>query len=437
MWPTQETGTCVSTSRSICFISVESQLSHRVEHHSVIVCQFGTPQGLRIPMRSRTLICRRFLALALFSASAVACGASSTSTFSHASTPASEVNGISIFVLTITGLIFVGVSGLLVYALVRYRGREGDRTEPAQVFGSVQIELSWTIIPILIIVVLFLTTTRVLFSVQDAPRPATALDVIVVGHQFWWEFRYPQYNVVTANELHVPVSSNATDRPTFMKLTSADVIHSFWVPQLAGKTDLLPNRVNEMWIDPHKPGMYEGQCAQFCGAEHAKMLLRVYADTPEQFQLWIANQQKTQPEIMTPESSEDTSTNHGNAENVVHAGTNAGPPSSPAGRGGAVATSYENSQEISPQVGQHVFEHEACISCHTVAGTAATGRYGPDLTHMMSRATIGSGAALNTKERLLAWVTDPNQIKPGSLMPAMHLTDRQNEQITAYLLTLK
>ena len=187
------------------------------------------------------------------------------------------------------------MSGLLTYALVRFRGRKGDMTEPAQVFGSVQIELSWTIIPILIIVVLFLTTARVLFSVQDAPKPASALDVTVVGHQFWWEFRYPQYNVVTANELHVPVSATATDRPTFMKLTSADVIHSFWVPQLAGKTDLLPNRVNEMWIDPRKPGLYVGQCAQFCGAEHAKMLLRVYVDTPEQFQQWIANQQKMQP----------------------------------------------------------------------------------------------------------------------------------------------
>ena len=121
----------------------------------------------------------------------------------------------------------------------------------------------------------------------------------------------------------------------------------------------------------------------------------------------------------------------------MHAVTNAGSANSTAGRGDATATSYVNSQEISPQVGQYLFEHQACISCHTVAGTAATGRYGPDLTHMMSRETIGSGAASNTKERLLAWVTDPNQIKPGSLMPAMHLTDRQNEQITAYLLTLK
>ena len=299
-----------------------------------------------------------------------------------------------------------------------------------------QIELSWTIIPILIIVVLFLTTSRVLFSVQDAAKPASAVDVIVVGHQFWWEFRYPQYNVVTANELHVPVSSNATDRPTFMKLTSADVIHSFWVPQLAGKTDLLPNRVNEMWIDPRTPGMYEGQCAQFCGAEHAKMLLRVYVDTREQFQQWVANQQKKQPEIAALGSDEAPSSNAVNAR-VVHAGTNAAAQSSLSAGEDKDAAGYENSQEISPQVGQYVFERQACISCHTVAGTVATGRYGPDLTHMMSRATIAAGAAPNTKERLLAWVTDPNQIKPGSLMPAMHLTARQNEQITTYLLTLK
>ncbi len=389
-------------------------------------------------MKPRAFISRRWIVLAaqLALSVVVTAAAPSTSTFSHASTPAGQVNDISIFVLTITGLIFVSVSGLLVYALVRYRGRDGDRTEPPQVFGSVQIELSWTIIPILIIVVLFLTTTRVLFSVQDAPKPASALDVIVVGHQFWWEFRYPQYNMVTANELHVPVSNNATDRPTFMKLTSADVIHSFWIPQLAGKTDLLPNRVNEMWIDPRTPGLYLGQCAQFCGAEHAKMLLRVYVDTPQQFQQWIANQQKIQAEIPLSGSNEALSADAGDA-GVVHAGTNAGGQKLPARSENASAMGYENSKEISPRVGQYVFEHQACISCHTVAGTVATGRYGPDLTHMMSRATIAAGAAANTREKLLAWVTDPNQIKPGSLMPAMHLSDRENEQITAYLLTLK
>lgn len=366
----------------------------------------------------------------------VAVAFSPTSTFKTASTPAHELYGLSIFVLTITGLIFAGMSILLVYAIVRFRARPGDATEPPQVFGSLQIELSWTIIPILIIVVLFLTTARVLFSVQDAPKPKNALDVIVVGHQFWWEFRYPQYSVVTANELHVPVSSGDSPRATFMKLTSADVIHSFWVPQLAGKTDLLPNRVNEMWTDPQQTGMYEGQCAQFCGAQHAKMLLRVYVDTPEQFEQWIANQQRTQPELNLQVPSAESGPNPGNS-GLVRIAADRTPTNLPGARGILALASGDEPQEISAQTGQYVFEHQACISCHTVAGTVATGRYGPDLTHMMSRDTIAAGAALNNKDELLKWVTDPNEIKPGSLMPAMHLSDRQNQQITAYLTTLK
>lgn len=368
---------------------------------------------------------------------ALAAGAqSSTSIFAPHSTPAHELKGLSIFVLVVTGLIFVGMSALLVYAIVRYRARPGDTSEPPQVFGSTQIELSWTIIPILIILVLFLTTAQVLFRLQDAPKPANALDVIVVGHQFWWEFRYPQYNVVTANELHVPVSTREASRPTFMKLTSADVMHSFWVPELAGKTDLLPNRVNEMWIDPQNAGVYLGQCAQFCGTEHAKMLLRVYVDTPEQFKQWIANQQRTQPELNQQGQSAESQPNAGNAA-VVHAAMNRTPPNSPATRGNIAGVSGEEPQEISARAGQFVFEHQACISCHTVAGTVATGRYGPDLTHLMSRETLASGAAPNNEKELLRWVGDPNQIKPGCLMPAMHLSDRENQQITAYLMTLK
>ena len=327
----------------------------------------------------------------------------STSIFGGPSTPAQEVEKLSIFVLCICALIFIGVGSLLVYALFRFRARKGEDTEPPQVFGSVQIELAWTIIPVLLIVVLFLGTARVLFSVQDARKPDSALDVIVVGHQYWWEFRYPQYNVVTANELHVPVSSHESPRPTFMKLTSADVMHSFWVPQLAGKTDLLPNRVNEMWIDPQKTGLYLGQCAQFCGMEHAKMLLRVYVESPEQFQQWIANQQKGQSEL---------------AEN-------------------SPARMAAPNQSINAHDGQLVFEQQACINCHTVAGTVANGRYGPDLTHLMSRETLAAGATTNTPDHLKAWIDDPNTFKAGCLMPAMHLTDRQDAQITAYLLSLK
>ena len=298
--------------------------------------------------------------------------------------------------------------------------------------GSVQVELAWTIIPILILVVLFLGTARVLFSIQDAREPASALDVTVVGHQFWWEFRYPQYNVVTANELHVPVSSANAPRPTFMKLISADVMHSFWVPQLAGKTDLLPNRVNEMWIDPQKPGLYVGQCAQFCGWNTPRCCLRVYVDTPERFQRWIVEQQQAQPEVHGTQSGIQVEPNPGN-----NSEQNPLPSNSPATR---INTDYESpnsSQSINAHNGQLEFEHEACINCHTVAGTVANGRYGPDLTHLMSRSTLAAGAISNTPDHLNAWISDPDRINDVTLTPAMHLTDRQNAQITSYLLSLK
>jgi cytochrome c oxidase subunit 2 len=295
-------------------------------------------------------------------------------------------------VLSITGAIFLTVAGLLLYALLRYRHRAGDADashEPPQIYGSNQIELSWTVIPVLIVVMLFLATARVILTTQHAPKPADALDVTVVGHQFWWEFRYPKYGIVTANELHIPVSDPAHPTPTYLTMSSADTDHSFWVPRLAGKTDLIPNRVNTMWLDPRTPGLYLGQCAQYCGTQHAKMLIRVYADSPADFAAWVASQQK--PGVNDP----------------------------------AVAQ------------GENVFQHTACISCHTVAGTVATGRFGPDLTHVASRATIASGSVTNTPANLRAFVNDPAQFKPGCLMPAMHLNGHDLDAVTAYLATLK
>ena len=329
-----------------------------------------------------------------------------TNIFDPVSTPAHEVHSLSLFVLLITGGIFVGMSALLVFALVKFRSRPSDTLEPPQVFGSTQIELAWTIIPVLLITVLFLGTARVIFAVQDAPEPANALDVVVIGHQFWWEFRYPKLGIVTANELHVPQSTKEEPRAAYLKLTSADVMHSFWAPRLAGKTDLLPNRVNEMWFDPQVAGVYLGQCAQFCGAEHAKMLLRVYVDPPEKFRAWVKAQQQSQVE---PAAMEQSATSGPSAKAAVLSDA---------------------------QAGQRVFEQQACVNCHTVKGTIANGRYGPDLTHLMSRDTIGSGIVPNTQENLLRWINNPNDFKPGCLMPAMHLTDEQNEQITEYLLTL-
>jgi cytochrome c oxidase subunit 2 len=314
----------------------------------------------------------------------------SPSIFAPASTPAAEIRSLSYFVLEITGAIFVVVGGLLLYVIIRFRERDtDDDREPAQVYGSNQVELAWTVIPVLIVVVLFLTTARMIFAIQDAPKPKAALDVTVVGHQFWWEYRYPGLGIVAANELHVPLSSTQEPKPTYLKLLSADVDHSFWVPQLSGKTDLIPNHPNELWIDPLYPGLYKGQCAQFCGAEHALMLLRVYVDTPDQFAAWVKNQQ--QPAVQDPSVAD----------------------------------------------GRRVFETQACMNCHTIRGTAATGRFGPDLTHLMSRDTIASGAVENTKENLRQWIKDPDSFKPGSLMPAMQLNDRQLDQLTAYLATLK
>jgi cytochrome c oxidase subunit 2 len=190
-----------------------------------------------------------------------------TSIFSPDSTPAHSIFGLSIFVLAITAVIFVVVFVLIAYSVIRFRASEADdRREPPQVYGSTQIELAWTVIPIMIVLVLFLASGRIIAEIQDAQKPRDAIDITVVGHQFGWEFRYPGLNVVTANEMHVPVSDPAHPTPTYLTLLSADTDHSFWVPRLAGKTDLIPNHPNRMWIDPHKTGLYLGHVAHVVSA---------------------------------------------------------------------------------------------------------------------------------------------------------------------------
>jgi cytochrome c oxidase subunit 2 len=176
---------------------------------------------------------------------------------------------------------------------VKFRKRKNDDgREPAQVYGSNQVEVAWTVIPILIVVALFMATARVIADIQKTSPSANAIEVVAIGHQFWWEYRYPGLHVVTANELHVPVSDPQHPTPTFIKLLSADTDHSFWVPRLAGKTDLIPNHPNNMWIDPHEAGVYLGQCAQYCGTQHAKMLLRVYVEPRDEFDRWIQLQRQ-------------------------------------------------------------------------------------------------------------------------------------------------
>jgi cytochrome c oxidase subunit 2 len=309
--------------------------------------------------------------------------------FAPASTAASSIFGLSIFVLITVTAIFVVVFAMLAYVIVRFRKRRGaDNSEPAQIYGSTRVELAWTVIPVLIVVALFLAAARVIAFVQDPPHPPDSFEVIVTGHQYWWEYRYPQLNIVTANELHVPVSDTVHPRTTFLTLLSADTDHSFWVPRLGGKTDLIPNHPNQMWIDPHETGVFLGQCAQYCGTQHAKMLLRVYVQSREEFEQWVHNQQQT-------------------------------PKGDASSRG------------------QRVFASTACINCHAVSGTAARGRFGPDLTHLMSRDTIAAGAAANTPEQLRLWIRNPDAIKPGSKMPAMGLSDGDVAAVATYLETLR
>ena len=332
-----------------------------------------------------------FLLAAEFCQAASATVPQAPSVFKPQSTPADGIYRLSLLVLSITGLIFVIVCGLLLFTVAKYRRRQqgDDGREPPQVYGSNQVELAWTVVPVLIVLVLFFATARVIHAIQDAPKPKDAIEVIAIGHQFWWEFRYPSLGLITANELHVPVSDPAHPTPAFLTLLSADTDHSFWVPNLAGKTDLIPNRMNHMWIDPHKIGLYVGQCAQYCGVQHAKMLLRVYVDSREDFDAWV--NEERMPAVV----------------------------------------------DSAVEEGRRIYENTACVNCHAISGTPANGRFGPNLTHLMRRETIASGAAPNTHENLRQWIQNPDSVKPGSLMPAMKVSEKDLDALTAYLETLR
>ena len=256
-------------------------------------------------------------------------------------------------------------------------------------YGAAAIELAWTVPPILIVVVLVLVTARTIGEIQKPELPTGSEQVRIIGHRFWWEVRYPKYDVVTANEIHVPLSDRSKRIATEIVLESADVIHGFWVPQLNGKTMLVPNYRNTMWVEPYKTGIYLGNCTVLCGAQHANMLIRVIVDPPKRFQQWL-NEQKATP---------------GNDQVV--------------------------------EEGKRQFIANSCGACHEIGGTNAKGVFGPNLTHFASRQTLGSGVAENNEANLRSWLQDPQVLKPGCLMPNMKLGDKQLESILTYLRTLK
>jgi cytochrome c oxidase subunit 2 len=295
------------------------------------------------------------------------------------------------------------VWGVLTYVLVRFRARPGG-PEPKRTRGHLGLEIGWTLGAALIVVLITIPTIQTVFRTQAKARP-DALVVEVVGHQWWWEFRYPQLGVVTANELHLPVG-----RQVDLRMWSADVIHSFWVPRLGGKRDLNPwvrepdaagPKVTRITLTPAEPGVYRGQCAEFCGASHALMGLRVIVQPPAAFEEWAARM--TAPAEPEPEGLEAR--------------------------------------------GREIFLRSTCVACHTVEGTNARGTLGPNLTRLGARTTLGAGLLENTPENLIAWIRDPAQFKPGVKMPGAAvgggglpptgLSDEEIEAVAAYLSSMK
>jgi cytochrome c oxidase subunit II len=311
-------------------------------------------------------------------------------------------------------IVFVLVEGALLVAVFRFRDREGKR-RPEAVHGNTILEISWTLAPAIVLVLIAVPTFRTIWDVDRPTRDPEALLVEVIGHQWWWEFRYPEYGIVTANEMHVPVG-----RTVDVRLTSADVIHSFWFPRAGGKRDVLPGHENHLWFAMDSTGVFPGQCAEFCGLSHALMKMELVASTPEAFAEWVEVQQRPAIGTAALPAAIDGTVGEGS-------GAQATAP---------VDTLPAGLRKILDE-GQQAFLRSGCIACHRIAGTPAAGVLGPDLTHVGGRRTIAAGILENTPENMAAWLRDPPKIKPGSLMPDMNLDEDTIRTLVAYLESLK
>lgn len=260
------------------------------------------------------------------------------------------------------------VALLLVVAIIRFKAKGNETTIPKQIHGNHSLEIIWTLIPVLILVAVAIPTVKTVFATQQA-NAAADMTVKVVGHQWWWEFQYPEKFAV-GNELVIPAG-----KPVNFEITSDDVIHSFWVPKLGGKMDVIPGRINHMWLQADEPGLYFGQCAEFCGASHTKMRFRVKAVTQAEYDAWVTDRQA-----------------------------------------GAV-----KSTDAKAVAGLKLMQGEgnkaACFSCHAIDGVdKMVGKVGPNLSNIGARSTLAAGILENNTENLKAWITDPQQFKPESKM---------------------
>ncbi len=332
--------------------------------------------------------------LALGSLILASCGEEHRETFPQTMyAPRSDLALDIIHLQNLTVYLGVGVGilvfALLSYILIRFRHREGN-PDPEQVHGNTRLEVAWTLIPALILAVIAVPTVQTIFRTYAVPAAeANPVIVDVIGWQWWWEFQYPTENgdtVITANEIHVAVG-----RPVSLRLRGGDVMHNFWVPQMSGKRYAIPNRVNQLSFTPTEPGVYLGQCAEFCGTSHALMKMRLIAHAPAEYDAWLAHMQ--QPAVEPVDSA--------------------------------------------VMIGKQLVVNGACAGCHIIEGTTAIyGRQGPRLTHFASRGTLAAGVLENNAQNLAAWIRDPQAIKPAALMPKLGLSEQEIAYVVAYLQTL-
>jgi cytochrome c oxidase subunit 2 len=301
---------------------------------------------------------------------------------------AATIRSIFLVVLLISLAIFVVVVTLIGLSLVRFRSNGGAL--PRQAFGSHTAEIFWTLPPLLIVLSLGVASARLIYSISVMPlqqvSPTMPADIVVVGHQWWWEVGYPRAGAITANEIHIPIGKKLC-----VQVDSADVIHSFWMPQLGPKVDMVPGQHNFLWLEADRAGTYDGACSEFCGDQHAWMRFIVVAEPEAQYETWLAEQAK--PAAM-PE--------------------------------GAIALA-----------GRSFVVSETCLNCHEIRGTNGGVAAGPDLTHVASRRQLGAGVLENTPQTLERWLANPQEYKPGCMMPNFTLNEAQLQQVTAYLESLR
>ena len=303
-----------------------------------------------------------------------------------------DIFNLYTLVFWLASFVFVIVEAALLYSVLRYRRRRGENRLPRQIHGNNAVEVAWTIAPALLLMIVAVPTVQLIIK-QETPPPSNALQVEIVGHQFWWEARYPEFGLTTANEVHIPVG-----RPVAFRLTSADVQHAFWVAKMGGKKDLYPNRVNTLWFTPEETGTYYGQCTELCGESHAFMKFRLMVEEPAAFERWIAAQK--QPAAAVP------------------------------------------NEQAQIKRGEQLFAQ--CVGCHILYGhpnpaaNNPAGKIGPDLTHVGSRTTIAAGWLDNNETNLVRWIRKPQDIKPGNKMQAFENMPQQDlEALAAYLLSRK